>query len=220
MIEKWEDITGYEGLYQVSNFGNVKSIKRFHNTKTGGYIQNEHILKPVKTYRLNTNKAGNTEYLKVSLCKNGNSKTFLLHRLVANAFIPNLYNKSYVNHKNGNGFDNRAENLEWVTTSENINHAWRTGLMNDSTRKSMSEKAKLRTGNKNSCWRGYIDIYKDGELVTQVTTLKDAEAWIVANTERTKAHIGNISRVCNGTLKQCYGYVFKYSKEKKDGSKV
>lgn len=220
-MEEWKDIAGYEGLYQVSNLGNVKSVARLHNTKHGGYIQGERIIKAKKTDRLKRNNhSGRTEYLQVGLCSNGKTKMFLLHRLVALAFIPNPLNKPCVNHKNGNGFDNKVENLEWVTNSENINHAWRTGLMNDSTRKTMSEKAKLRTGNKNSCWRGYIDIYKDGEFVTQVTTLKDAEAWIVANTNRTKAHKGNLSRVCNGTLKQCYGYVFKYSKEKKDGSKV
>lgn len=139
---------------------------------------------------------------------------------MAKHFLDPVEGKNYVNHKDGNKHNNVVSNLEWCTPKENAEHAKRTGLVNENTYKKMSEKAKMRTGEKNSCWRGYIDISKDGKFITQVKTLKDAEEWIITNTNHKKAHRGNLSRVCNGTLKQCYGYVFKYSKEKKDGSEI
>lgn len=106
--EIWKDIKEYEGLYQVSNYGNIKSFKR----KTRN-------LKPYKTYR---------GYYGIKLCKNHQTKQFFVHRLVAEAFIPNPYNKPQVNHINGNKTDNNIVNLEWATSSENIIHAYSTGL--------------------------------------------------------------------------------------------
>ena len=110
--EIWAWISGYEGLYQISNFGRVKSFpkRNFHGTI---------ILKPV------IQKGG---YLQVLLCKGGNERYFRVHRLVAQAFIPNPNNLPEVNHKFGNKFDNYVENLEWSTKSANIQHAFEMGL--------------------------------------------------------------------------------------------
>lgn len=110
--EIWRDIKGYEGLYQVSNLGNVKSLT-YKNTKQ---IRNR---RPYK------NKNG---YLRVELSKNGKKKKVSIHRLVAQAFILNTDNKPEVNHKNGIKADNRADNLEWVEPKENIRHAIISGL--------------------------------------------------------------------------------------------
>ena len=107
--EAWLDVVGYEGLYKVSNYGRVKSFQG-------------------RDERLLTIDTNNANYAKVLLSKDGRGKTLLVHRLVATAFIPNSNNKPQVNHKNGNKLDNRVENLEWSTCSENTQHAYDTGL--------------------------------------------------------------------------------------------
>ena len=109
--EIWKWIFGYEGLYQVSNFGRVKSF----NGRWGS-VQ---ILKPV------LQKNG---YLTVSLCKNGKLKTVKIHRLVAETFLTNSDNLPEVNHKDGNKLNNCVENLEWCTGKENVQHALENGL--------------------------------------------------------------------------------------------
>lgn len=105
--EVWKPIKGYEGIYAVSDLGRVKSLPR------NGTIRQERVL------RGNFKRSG---YVNIVLQKNGKPRTFRLHRLVARAFIPNPENKPQVNHKNGNKRDNRATNLEWVTSSENLKH--------------------------------------------------------------------------------------------------
>ena len=113
--EIWRWIQGYENLYQISNYGRVKSFPR---NGTG---------KEVKILRPGFNKFG---YLIVTLSKNNKPSYPRIHRLVAKTFIPNPENKPEVNHKDGNKFNNYYENLEWVTSSENNRHAHNTGLRN------------------------------------------------------------------------------------------
>ena len=114
--ELWKDIEGYEGLYQVSNRGRVRSFLM----KNGrGLSSIPHILMA---------KIDKYGYEKYNLRKNGVTKTFTAHRLVAKAFIHNLGNKDTINHIDGNKRNNNVFNLEWASVKENIHHAYRTGL--------------------------------------------------------------------------------------------
>ena len=116
--EQWKQIAGFEG-YQVSSFGNVKSVERLvWNGK--GYVH-----KPSMILKQARNHKG---YPIVYLSHNNRQKTVPVHRLVASAFIPNPFGKLQVNHINGDKGDNRIENLEWCTNEENQRHAWITGL--------------------------------------------------------------------------------------------
>jgi len=114
--EEWRDIKGYEGIYKISNKGNVKSLCRI--SRHGRFIK-EKILKPAK------DKDG---YILVTLCKNGRQKTSKVHRLVCCAFVNNIDNKPCVNHKNGIKNDNTVDNLEWVTIKENTQHSYDNNL--------------------------------------------------------------------------------------------
>lgn len=119
-MELWKDLYGYEGIYQVSSLGNIKRLPLIIKSKNNIHkYYKEMLLKPSKT------KYG---YLKVSLTKY-KKITYLLHRLVALTFIDNPENKPQVNHKDANKSNNNISNLEWVTSNENIQHAYRNGLI-------------------------------------------------------------------------------------------
>jgi len=118
--EIWKDIIGYEGLYQISNSGKVKSLLRKAKNSRGSDK-----VYPEKLLKLKTNNDG---YFAVTLIKNHVKKTINIHRLVACAFIDNLQNKKTVNHINGVKTDNNVNNLEWATVYENIQHAIKHGL--------------------------------------------------------------------------------------------
>lgn len=108
--EEWRDVIGYEGLYQVSNFGRAKSF----------YSNKARILKPIRRA---------DGYVDFGLHKNGSTRHRPIHILVAQVFIPNPENKPIVNHIDGDKTNNRVDNLEWVTNSENVIHAHKTGLI-------------------------------------------------------------------------------------------
>ncbi len=106
-MEQWKDIEGYEGIYEVSNYGKVRRIDT-------GYVMKERL-----TF---------DGYVKATLTTNSKAKDFRVHRLVANAFIPNPDNKETVNHKDGNKLNNHISNLEWATRSEQTQHSYDLGL--------------------------------------------------------------------------------------------
>lgn len=116
---------GYEGIYEVNKFGIVRSLDRIVEVKRGS--QKYSIL--LKGGTVKVQKSIGYGYLSVELRENGRRKTWFLHRILALTFIDNPENKRCVNHKNGIKTDNRIENLEWATHSENFQHAVNTGLI-------------------------------------------------------------------------------------------
>jgi len=112
----WKDIKGYEGYYQVSIFGEVKSLARKDSLDRA--IKERILKSPLNRYG----------YPFVVLCRNGKTRTFTVHRLIAETFIPNPLNKPCVNHINGIKSINRPSNLEWCTIAENNQHAFSIGL--------------------------------------------------------------------------------------------
>ena len=174
-MEIWKYISGYGEDYQVSNLGRVRSLKR----------------KNIKIMNIKINRHG---YCTVYLTKNGILKTLTVHRLVAKAFIPNINNKPQVNHIDGNKANNRVENLEWCTNSENQIHAYKNGL-NIHSGKSGRLKKKV-------C---QIDL-KTGKIINIFNSIAEARRSLGVSKD-------NISQVCNGKRHKCLGYGWKYFEE-------
>ena len=114
-IELWRDVKGYENYYQISNFGNVRSLTRYVNSR---YVKRKEAGKTL----IKTISHG---YYRIGLNKEGIVKKFMIHRLVCIAFISDEKINMQVNHINGIKTDNRVENLEWCTQSENELHSYR-----------------------------------------------------------------------------------------------
>ena len=169
MDEIWRDIDGYKGLYQISNKGRVKSL----------YKGSERILKP------GWMTGG---YLYVVLCKNRIKQKRKIHRLVAQAFIPNPDNKPQVNHKDENKKNNCADNLEWATAKENSNY----GSRNE------------RSGYSRS--KPILQYSKSGEFIRDWQGASEVERVLGINNS-------HIIECCKGKLKSSGGFVWKY-KEK------
>lgn len=176
--EVWNDILGYEGLYKISNFGRVKST-----------VRNERILKA---------RAHSGGYLRVNLCKDGKSKDAYIHRLVAQAFLDNPYEKCDVNHKDGNKENNCVENLEWTTRSENQKHAFDTGL-NSSPRAMLGKFGELHNRSKRV---SQYDL--DGKLLNTYGSIAEAS-------RITGANATSISNCCKGVYAKAMGFIWRFT---------
>lgn len=152
MEEIWKEIKGYEGLYEVSSYGRIKRLEREYwhtHNKTNNKIK-EIILKLDSI---------NKKYEQIQLTKNNTIKKFLVHRLVAIAFIPNKHNKLQVNHIDENKLNNNVNNLEWCTQSENINHGNRNKIVADKISKQI--KSIDKNGNE-KFYKSALDAEKYG----------------------------------------------------------
>lgn len=130
-MEIFKPIIGYEGLYEVSNLGRIKSLPKLHNTGSGGYIEKEKILK---------NRKDSYGYEMVVLCKNKEQRNYLVHRLVASAFLENPHNYDSINHKDENKLNNCVDNLEFCDRNYNNNY----GTRNERISNTIKNKEKLR----------------------------------------------------------------------------
>jgi hypothetical protein len=176
MQEVFKDIAGANGIYQVSNLGNVKS----YNNKNK---------QPKILTAINQNKG----YTVVNL-KGDVKKICTIHRLVAKAFIPNPKNKREVNHINGIKNDNRVENLEWSTSSENRIHAYKIGL----------QKGHEKKGKDSPLSMPVVQLTLDNVIVANYSGAKEASKQLGADASE-------ICRCCNGKRKTVRGFKFQYS---------
>lgn len=172
--EIWRDVVGYEGLYQVSNYGNVKSLSREVNNGNGTYFTKEKILKPMENHK---------GYLGVEL----QDKWHFIHRIVATTFIENPENKPQVNHIDCDKKNNRVENLEWCTNSENQIHAYKNGL-------------NVRSDNAGRPKQKIMQLDMNDNLIKIYESIADAEK---------ETGIKNISYVINGKRKKAGGFKWK-----------
>ena len=164
-MEVWKDVQGYEGLYKVSNLGKVKRL--FKSGK-------ENVL---------SGRADKDGYIEVILSKNQKKKTCRLHRLVALAFIPNPNGKKEVNHKDKNKQNNSVDNLEWVTTAENIRHSFAMG--------------------RNMYKRAIVQYTKAMEIVAHWESIREAS-------RNLKIATSGIVGCCGGHLQTSGGFIWRY----------
>ena len=178
-MELWKDVVGYENLYEVSNLGNIRSKERYVKY-TKWKKENQYQLRKSKVIAKIKTKNG---YIRVMLSNNGKHKQELLHRLVAQAFIPNPNNYEQVNHINCNKEDNSCSNLEWCSCKMNMAHAW---------------KNKIYKGRR-------VAQIKNGKIINVFDTIIQATRFIG------KTDYGqNIGKVALGKRKSAYGFQWKY----------
>ncbi len=179
--EEWKDVGGYEGHYEISNLGRVKSLKRRVPHRRSGYI--------TMPTRMLSQKISKYGYAVVNLCKDGIHSMKMVHILVAKAYIDNSNNYPQVNHKKGVTLDNRVSELEWVTPSQNVLHSFRV----------LKRKPTPIYGDKNPNAKKIVC----ATLGIKFNTINDASS-------KLGIHQSGISRICNGHLLQINGLNFNF----------
>lgn len=185
-MEEWRDIKGYEGLYKVSNLGNVRSLDRWVVSKDGKrrFFAGQAV-KSVKE---------SNGYSRVNLYREGSAKKISVHRIVALAFLPNPQNLPQVNHINEDKADNRAENLEWCTCEHNGNHGTRGARIS----KTLTGRFNHPKKSKRIC------AISDGKTVFEFPSIHEAGRQLGIPSS-------NIVACLSGKQKTAYGYQWEYA---------
>lgn len=178
----WRDVIGFEGLYKVSETGLIKSLG--NGNSTNSTTKCERIMKPQ-----------NKRYLTIKLSKFGKYYYKSIHRLVAEAFIDNTQNKPQVNHIDGNKYNNNYNNLEWVTSKENIRHSFDTGLQ------------KMKKGIENKYSMQILQYDLNHKLIKEWGSINE----IVRQTKFNKTGIIGCCKK-RKRYKTAYGYIWCYKK--------
>lgn len=179
-MEIWKAIPGYEGLYEVSNIGRVRSLTRYKK-----------VIKPIVT---------NSGYYQYQLWYKGACHTGLAHRLVAQAFIPNPDNKKVVNHIDENKLNNSVENLEWVTHVENCRYG--TAIERRIKHSDYSKRKINNAGQIEACSKPIAQYTKDGSFVCNWKSASECA-------RKNGWQVSNIRRCCKNEHATAYGFVFK-----------
>lgn len=182
-----KQVIGYEGLYEVDQFGRVYGIDRTKTVVDNGRTYEKPIAGRQMKQSIHTNG-----YKTVSLTKNGSTKTMFVHRIVAEAFLPNPNNLPMVNHKDEDKTNNFIDNLEWCTASYNRTYG-----------KAIERQAKKIRGRESKKKIAVIQKDMNGEFLNWFDSLTKAA-------ESVKGSTSSISAVCKGKRKMAYGYLWKY----------
>ena len=189
MEEIWKDIPGYEGYYQASNLGNIKSLPKFKKI-----FENKKYKTKTKILCVEKNSRG---YNRVWLIKNGERKRFFVHRLIAETFIPNPENKPCVNHIDCNIENNKADNLEWCTQKENSEYAVSLGRTKWSEKQKENHRQKFKKFKKS-----IIGISLDGTKQIILSSLKEVKEFGYSP--------GDVCVCCKDNNKTYKGYKWRY----------
>lgn len=195
MEEIWCDISDYKGLYQVSTLGRVRSLDRVIYDQGRHWFQNGKILKA------SSQKSG---YLFVTLSKAGKAKQYRVHRLVAQAFIPNPNGWPQVNHKDEDVTNNKVENLEWCTAKYNLNYGNHNQNVAKTLKQHKYQKIAIENGRKTST--PVLKFTLDGKFLEKYSSQVEAA-------KNNNIRQGSVSNCCRGKVKQVKGYIYKYLKE-------
>lgn len=190
--EIWKDIKDYEGMYQVSNLGRVRSLDKIVN---GSNQYGAHFIK-IRRGKLLKLHISNNGYYRVILVSDNKNKNFLIHRLVAKAFIPNPNNLPEINHIDGNKSNNIIDNLEWCNHSYNIQH--RINVLG------IKMKTEHLQRYRNNQKRKINQYDKQGNFIKQWNCINDI-------TKKLKIPHSNITACCKGRLNTAHGYKWEYT---------
>ena len=190
----WKDVVGFEGLYIVSNLGEIRSVDHYVRCNDGKRLVRGRTLKPCDR--------GNG-YPFVTMGKDGKQYNMSVHRVVAIAFLPNPNNLPEVNHKDANTFNYSLDNLEWCDRKYNVNYGTAQARHSVTASDSFKRTGYYQQILEGFLWKAVAKCGTDGNEIERYKSIKEAS-------EKTGVFQGDISRCCKGIRKTCGGFKWMY----------